>query len=414
MNPSIFNKEVIIKIIFCIFPVLAFTLKDAGSSILVLLFLISTVSLFSKNVLPDRREQLVLGGFLLFFLVSSVSLIETENIDLGLKKLERILRLVLVIPIFLMLVKNRLELGRRFIYALVVTSFVLFIQTLYQMYFLGLPTAQGAYHQILFGEYAMLIFGLLIAIFLVSSEMELSSETKIIVVFGSALALTVSVLSESKGAWLAFPVIITLLVLLFGNRLNRRHRRVATIVVLLVLGVSASLPSVQTRMSGLYSDYTKYQSDPRIEGTLSTRLNMWRDSWTIFRKSPILGTGLGDYKGDVQELMKEGISFQTDGDYSHPHSIYFDMLATAGILGFSAMIISLIVLPFRYFYLSWKLVESGSIRLYSLGGMITVVAYSIFGLSESWISQNAAVNVYSLFVMIFMYSIYRETKVTNP
>jgi len=400
--------EKAVLLLITLFPIIALTVKNAGSAILVLLFLISLFFVFGIFKKLGREERLLLGAFFLFFLATCISLFETEHLEDGLKRLERIFRFVFVIPIFLMLVKQDRDIGKYFVYGVALAGYAIFFQTFYQIYFLGLAAAQGAYHQILFGEYAMLVFGILILVSLVAKNIGIPRFQQLLLVTGAILALAVAVKSESKGAWLALPFVALLFLLVFRSRLTVQNGVISFVVFAAVVGAAASTSSVQSRLNLLYQDYEAYKLNPRIEGTLSTRLNMWRDSWSIFVKSPLLGTGMGDYKKDVQGLMADKISYQTDGSYSHPHSIYFDILAQSGIIGFSAMIFALIVLPFRYFYRSWKNGGGGWQKVYTVCGMATVVSYSAFGLSESWISQNAPVNVYSIFITIFVYSIYKE------
>jgi len=148
-----------------------------------------------------------------------------------------------------------------------------------------------------------------------------------------------------------------------------------------------------------------YQSQPDRPTSWGARLNMWRDSITFFKQHPILGIGIGDFKKERQRLMDEGKTFE-DWTYGHAHSIYFHALATTGLVGFIALLVCIIILPFLGLYRLWRQAVKGTERFYVLGGLTVVMAFAVFGLSEGWLVRNPFMNEYLLFSAFFMVSAY--------
>jgi len=396
-------SDKIVLVLTTLFPILALTMRNAGSTILALLFFISLFSIKNGIKKIDNKEWKILVGLLIVFAVASISLVQTSELGEGLRRLERYARIIMVIPIYIMLRKKQIDFRNYISIAFVATAYLMLGQSVYQVYFKDLSAAQGAYHQILFGEYAVLIAGLIGVLLLLDDKKQLFGKLRVFAYFGMVSALFVAVLSDSKGAWLAIPFILALIGFLFRKKIRFSQIVVAIVVLGLAAIAIGSTDRVDDRFSAMRKDYQAYLKNPRTEGTLSTRLKMWRDSLIIFEKSPLLGTGIGDYQQDIQIMIKKGISYQTDSIYSHPHSIYFDALACTGLLGLLALIIGNFLIPFMLFFNQWTNLEDKKNDLIALAGMITIVSYATFGLTETWFAQNSPTDVYFLFLVLFMY-----------
>ncbi len=79
----------------------------------------------------------------------------------------------------------------------------------------------------------------------------------------------------------------------------------------------------------------------------SARLLMWEASQDMFRQSPWVGVGLGDYKPTFNRMAEEGLlelTHPSDLNHRHAHNIFIHTSATQGMVGFSVLLLWLVTL----------------------------------------------------------------------
>jgi O-antigen ligase len=91
--------------------------------------------------------------------------------------------------------------------------------------------------------------------------------------------------------------------------------------------------------------------------------------------------------------------------FGHAHSIYFDVLATAGLVGLVGVLVLMQAVPFRMFYLPWLKENDPWLSFYALSGMTTIIAFAVFGLTEGWLARNMFVRTYLMCILVVMSSI---------
>ncbi len=173
--------------------------------------------------------------------------------------------------------------------------------------------------------------------------------------------------------------------------------------VLAAIGVLWMPSTIKQGIDSGVADLERYQTDKGAESSWGARLNMWRDAWTLFKQSPVLGVGIGDYTLERKRLIEAKLA-RKGYAYGHAHSIYMHFLATTGIIGFIGLIICIFYLPLMAFYKCWGQSRTDHERFYALGGITTIVSFAAFGFSEGWLVRNPFVNDYALFVIVFMSS----------
>lgn len=146
------------------------------------------------------------------------------------------------------------------------------------------------------------------------------------VIAGAVSAVT----SASRGALLAFAVVLVLLgirwVLTSPHRRRRRDAVVAGVALALVLVAVFAVPLTRTRLLG--------QSALSVQ-TIGDRAVMWEDAWRIFLAHPWLGVGPSGYQDIVTAWFGDGW-FDRAGVGSvldSPHSILLQALVVGGVLG---------------------------------------------------------------------------------
>jgi len=140
---------------------------------------------------------------------------------------------------------------------------------------------------------------------------------------GIALLLT-----QSRGGLLAFVAILMAQACLSARDRKTRIKRVA--LVLIVCLLAAAVAGFFFQRLGEIDDFT----------TVS-RLAIWGGAFTVFVRSPLLGTGFGNLRG-----LMGGLLSLPDGWIGDAHNLYLELLAETGLIGFVAFAL-LIVLALR-------------------------------------------------------------------
>lgn len=394
------NKKFLIYFCVLLFPVVITTVDKVGSALFLLLFIMSLSSWSVWKELEDWEKKILLG-FIGFFLLVSLSAFNADDMSGEIKKLGRLIHFPLIIPIVLLVRKYKIDLGQYIFISLSVSSLVMFGVALYEVFVLHYPRAVGSYNPIVLGDIAMLIAVLTGAALVTIVKQR---RTQIIAVLAIGLALFASIASASRGAWVFLPVYLVWMLWMFRKQLGRKRLLLLSVSAVLVLSVFLSFSFVEDRVDLALSEIHMYMENPSRNSSLSARLNMWRDSITIWQAHPIIGTGLADFRDDSIRLHERGVSDLNHG-LMHAHSIYFGTLAATGIVGFVAMMVFMLWWPYQMFYRHWHNESDHYLRFYALAGMATVLAFAVFGLTEAWLVRNPLVRTYLMFILVFMTSI---------
>ena len=325
----ILNKSLSIQLAVFLFPILIATVRHGGGTLYALLFLFGLALGWSAWRTLEAWEKRVLIGFSIFFVLVSLSLANTQDFAGGMKKIERYIHFPLLIPMYLLLKKYRVETGKAFLCGLLVAAMVMFGQALYQTSVLDWRRAVGAYNPLIFGDVSMLVL-----VFVVCALLTVSQNWRhyLMGALAIGLALSASVMSGSRGAWILLPVAAV-----WFLWVKRESLGVITLISIVILGTmlvwgALGLDRVKNGIDRTVRQFQKYSQDSTKTNTVGARLEMWRDGITIWKSHPLIGTGIGDYKNDRMQLFKERRSY-LGRPYGHAHSIYFDLLATTGLVG---------------------------------------------------------------------------------
>lgn len=348
-------------------------------------------------------ERRIMLGYLLVFVAMALSMINADDLKEGVQMLDRFLRFVMIVPIYLMFRRYRFSMGRELAAGAFVACLVMAGQAVYEVVWQGAGHAQGHYHKIVFGDLAVW-WAAVVAVMAVTVAKNWWLRAAAIAAI--LLALYASVLSQTRGAWLFIPLIpLVLLWSQWGELKNLRIWAVAGFVILMIAGGGALFQSekiINGVQRGL-NDLERFADDPGTGNSWGTRLNLWRNSLLLAQEHPILGSGVGDFRLDMERLVEDGRSWSPYVvRYSHAHSIYFDALARAGIVGLFATVLAILLLPLVFFARGVRRATEPWSRFYAIGGVMLVAAFATFGLSEGLWARNPFVNTYVITLVVFM------------
>lgn len=132
----------------------------------------------------------------------------------------------------------------------------------------------------------------------------------------------VIIISYSRGAFLSLLVLMGLLIILFNE--NRKQLLIVTLIVAFGFGL---------RISGDYWDRMKGISNYEEDASSMGRVATYEAAKQMIFQHPVIGIGMGDFKRKFYEYCPEPYR-QYGAPGKNVHSIYLQVLAETGIIGF--------------------------------------------------------------------------------
>ena len=410
MNFSI-NRENILKLFIFLFPILLTSVQSGGSIIYTLILIIVLSSIKELYFGQDNEDKLYWYGFLTLFLIAIFSLIYTEDINESFQRIDKFFRLMTGGLIYLYLIRKKIVLSHYLIYGSAVSALILGVFSIYEVYYLKFEYARGNYYSIGVSDYGVLYSFLVLGYLL---QFKKNDSHQFFLIISILSGLYASYLSGGRGGWLAIPVLIFILLFLTWKYYSKKSKKII-IVGLLICSTTLVyfMPqNVTNRLELIVTEINLFSQDPSKFSSVGNRLNLWRNSLIIFSENPFFGVGLGDFDIENNLLVQKGLS-PANLKTGHAHNIFFDALATIGLIGFTTLVCALFIIPF---YIAYKnrpqIYDPNKIFLYTTL-IMTLGAYAIFGLTEAWLSRNIFVNGYVIIIAVLLSSLRISTDIKN-
>ncbi len=178
-----------------------------------------------------------------------------------------------------------------------------------------------------------------------------------------AAGLVITVMSFSRGGYLALAAVVFALVL--------SHRRRIPLLGLTLLGLAilALVPPVRTRV--LIETQNVYGN------TIQSRLDLWSATINLLRERPIFGAGLAGFPERIVPFFSH---FHTLANFIDPHNIILNFWVETGLLGLLTMA-WIIGVGFAVNWQGWRRGPEGW-RPYHLGVMLALVAVIMHGMVD--------------------------------
>lgn len=216
------------------------------------------------------------------------------------------------------------------------------------------------FHHVPFGSNCLLLFHLCLGLALNQTQ---EKQRRWLFMASGAAAVAV-ILSFSRGAWLGLLGSCLVIALAHSRRTFVRAAGVGAVIVALALTIS---PAFRSRVFDLR---------PEANGD---RLVLWQISWEMFKRSPVFGEGYHSFAARRDSILQGKIPH--DHFPVETHSMYFDMLGGAGIVGFSLFLILLgtgLVRLWEAHARSSPRTEARGFLLAGLGGLASFVIVGVF------------------------------------
>lgn len=388
------------------------TFGGAASTIFILFFLLSVYDLISSRSLGlerlsffDKFGVALLLGFILVVLVGYINTVDTQQYW---SRFERVLRAFGGAVIFLHLVSRDLKLIPAFEKGVLLGSAVVFVVAVTQIASSG--QAGGAYNTILFGDFSAYLSCAAAAAAFTNRHRPLFACAFLLATGASAYACF---LSGTRGAWIGlyFGLLAVQTLWLF-TRFSRSQLAFAFFACLgaVLLAYLFSLhPTVSARNADAVQTFVQFFSGGDQNTSVGLRLQMWAAAYDMWMKNPVIGSGLGDYSLDLAEMIRLGNS-SIGSHFGEAHSLYFEFLATTGVVGLAMMLACMFIFPSMLFMGSRRpggiknLINSPA----SLHGLCLILTFFCFGISQNWLGRSSITSVFFLLLALLWVDVVRE------
>ncbi|ANI21796.2 hypothetical protein AB870_10385 [Pandoraea faecigallinarum] len=212
---------------------------------------------------------------------------------------------------------------------------------------------------------------------------------------GLIAGLLASLLTGSRGGWVALPL-VAILVLTYQYR--TRTWRFKTLVA---LGVAAACmlpyavsPFIRDRVDDVKTDIQHYREGQR-DTSVGVRLQLWEAGLSFVRDNPFTGLGGGGYKRNMPELQASGaltpLAAQAGEGEMHNQMIAYAV--DYGLIGWLALML-VYCGPAAIFACSLRSSDS-TVQRAALLGLAFVLAFWMFGLTVETFNLKSTTSTYS-------------------
>lgn len=221
-------------------------------------------------------------------------------------------------------------------------------------------------------------------------------------IFGSMVGVFVSVQSDARGGWIAFPVLLFIW-WLSNNPKNSWAKHLAALLFILFIALLGYelIGIIQHRMDLIFQDLAEYQRGNR-DTSIGIRLQLWHAAWYLFSENPVFGVGPGGFAQMMTPLSNSGLLTPIAASYGRGE-VHNEILAKCSELGIFGLLslISIYAIPLIIFIRATR--SSISLeRSAAFMGICLVAGFFIFGLTVEIFNLKMTVSFYSLTMAVLL------------
>ncbi|NRF27199.1 O-antigen ligase family protein [Vibrio coralliilyticus] len=353
-----------------------------------------------NNIAWDLTDKLVIA-VLSAYLVSNIPM---TILDWGnFRYFRGASRIILCIPIYFFF-KYFVDIRKIYVKSL---SWGVFIGSIgavsiaiYQFFIEGRPRVDGFLYSINFGYLACSIAVLSLALLR-------TKEYRFILFIAFSLSMSAMLMTLTRGAILALPALLIFAYVLNFKNIGIIPGIIGTVIIVLVFsGFYSFSPKFKHRV-----DYTTYEfntilaGDTKRKTSAGGRIMLWKASFEAFKERPLTGLTHPERESLNKKLAKEKVinNWASNIPRGHAHSQYFDMLASGGLLGVTAIVFMLFI-PFFYFLRNIRNSNAAYI------GVLFVSSFIIFCFTEVALQQNLISTFYGYMLVLLFAATQAELK----
>lgn len=370
--------------LFILCTVLPVKLNYSSISIILLMTLAIINFFINKGKLDCSKKYLVL--VIIPFLVYSVGLINSTNVDYGLKFLTRNLSFIAFPIIFCSLndwVNKKVLINTYLIGLFFVNLYLLYLFIYYFNFgarFYMIVTTD-IYHSTYLGMYNLLAYWICISLYR-------EFKNNLFLIFSLFFCASAIITSARIIFILAVCSLLITVIIMFKNKW-KRFGVLGSILIISVLSFILT-PSIKGKFHQLV-EIDQIGFDKDNYGSISSRFGKFEASYNVIKDNLWFGTGTGDM---TDELVKKYHDMEFTMGYKYrynPHNQYLDNLTRNGLIGGGMCLIALYLLPFYF-----------SIKNKQLLFTAFIVLTAGVSMTESILDVHKGITFYTFFLTLLL------------
>jgi len=398
-------ENVLLISALALFPLLYLTLRGWTNTFTILLFFLALFHFFRlprsawgiKNI--SGIEWAVITALASGFLAILISQLLRQ--DVNSKPYDGPLRMLLAAPVFLLLLKKKIDFVRMFQYACPLSLLILFVfvhSNPVQMQAWGGRFTTYFVDPNTFGINTMLLAFL--CLFSIDAVNKDGLALRLLKYAGVLAGFYLEMKSQTRGAWIAEPVMLALWVAIHWRSKSKKELLASILIsVLAILGCYFFIDFFHARVNSIYYQISSWLDKTNTETSAGYRFSFWQISWALFKQNPFCG--YGDLGYQSQLLMPQIQSAFSQEVISTmravgPHNEYLANMVRSGIFGFIAVSLQFFV-PGVVFIRGLKSAIHG-VKSASAMGLCLVMGMMITGLSQEVLTLKYTNSFYGLMI----------------
>ncbi len=256
----------------------------------------------------------------------------------------------------------------------------------YQSIFLGIR-AGGHTHPIQFGNIALLMGVLCLVRAIVNPIIDWLSS---LMWLGFISGLAASMWSQTRGGWIAAGLVLVWILATATRQWRRCKLTIPSIMITLVMIIPIVQPDslVVKRINEAVSEVNSFITENKQDTSVGIRLAMWRVAVDGIKDAPLIGRGKQGWADVRDAAIKDGRLSNFSAGLSHVHNEYIDVAFKRGMVGL-VLLLSMYLIPMLFCFRPHLQDESESVRALAMGGMVVLMMYMDFGLTQVFLSHNS-------------------------
>ncbi|MDO5653111.1 MAG: O-antigen ligase family protein [Brachymonas sp.] len=207
--------------------------------------------------------------------------------------------------------------------------------------------------------------------------------------------LVVSLLSGSRGGWLALVLLLGLQMVYWSMHGHWRSVMLASVVLAVALLGVLAIPklNLQNRLNEATNEIDKYHNRGKANTSVGARLQMWKFASGLYQQRPILGWSQKGYMEQVSQAITTEKLDPRIATYDHPHNEVLDSASKRGTVGL-LLLLGIYCAPLWVFGKLFRNSRDPHLRAVCAAGMLLPLSYAFFGLTEAFLPHNSASTFY--------------------
>ena len=223
---------------------------------------------------------------------------------------------------------------------------------------------------------------------------------RIVKVAGLFAGLSASLITGSRGGWVAIPVVAAMILYLRSRGKSRKWNVLLPLAIVAILvGVYVFSPTARDRVGDLSSDLVQYTQGNK-DTSLGIRLQLYEAAARIVASHPLLGLGGDGFRNSMQSFANSGLLTPVAAQLGRgeAHNQMLAYMTDYGIIGGLA-VLAVYVVPGALF---WRRLAApaGPANRAALMGLTFIVAFWIFGLTVETFDLKMTVSFYAMVIAI--------------